>query len=145
MNKINIYKFNHIYFFLIFFLLNGCGNTPTNTSMQFEIFNGNSTSVVTKEFQLTKLQKPADFDKLPKEFERYKNEIAEFDFYLAQSPTQNSGGYIFQLVQNFNPMVICLKKPNPSTSVTAALTNPIALVKVKRGTVMELILGYCVS
>jgi hypothetical protein len=144
MKKINTYTFN-IYRFLIFMSLIGCGNTLSNSGNKLEVLNGNSTSVVTKEFKLIKLQKTADFDKLPKEFERYKNEITQFDFYLVQSPTQNSGGYIFQLVQNSNPLVICLKKPDPLASVTAALTNPIALVKVKQGTVMELSLGYCAS
>ncbi len=144
MKKINTYTFN-IYWFLTFLLLIGCGNTLSNSGNKLEVLNGNSTSVVTKEFKLIKLQKTADFDKLPKEFERYKNEITQFDFYLVQSPTQNSGGYIFQLVQNSNPLVICLKKPDPLASVTAALTNPIALVKVKQGTVMELSLGYCAS
>ncbi len=144
MKKINTYTFN-IYWFLIFLSLIGCGNTLSNSGNKLEVLNGNSTSVVTKEFKLIKLQKTADFDKLPKEFERYKNEITQFDFYLVQSPTQNSGGYIFQLVQNSNPLVICLKKPDPLASVTAALTNPIALVKVKQGTVMGLSLGYCAS
>ncbi len=144
MKKINTYTFN-IYWFLIFLSLIGCGNTLSNSGNKLEVLNGNSTSVVTKEFKLIKLQKTADFDKLPKEFERYKNEITQFDFYLVQSPTQNSGGYIFQLVQNSNPLVICLKKPDPLASVTAALTNPIALVKVKQGTVMELSLDYCAS
>lgn len=144
MKKINTYTFN-IYWFLTFLLLIGCGNTLSNSGNKLEVLNGNSTSVVTKEFKLIKLQKTADFDKLPKEFERYKNEITQFDFYLVQSPTQNSGGYIFQLVQNSNPLVICLKKPDPLASVTAALTNPIALVKVKQGTVMGLSLGYCAS
>ena len=144
MKKINTDTFN-IYWFLTFLLLIGCGNTLSNSGNKLEVLNGNSTSVVTKEFKLIKLQKTADFDKLPKEFERYKNEITQFDFYLVQSPTQNSGGYIFQLVQNSNPLVICLKKPDPLASVTAALTNPIALVKVKQGTVMELSLGYCAS
>ena len=144
MKKINTYTFN-IYWFLIFLSLIGCGNTLSNSGNKLEVLNENSTSVVTKEFKLIKLQKTADFDKLPKEFERYKNEITQFDFYLVQSPTQNSGGYIFQLVQNSNPLVICLKKPDPLASVTAALTNPIALVKVKQGTVMELSLGYCAS
>ncbi len=144
MKKINTYTFN-IYWFLIFLSLIGCGNTLSNSGNKLEVLNGNSTSVVTKEFKLIKLQKTADFDKLPKEFERYKNEITQFDFYLVQSPTQNSGGYIFQLVQNSNPLIICLKKPDPLASVTAALTNPIALVKVKQGTVMGLSLGYCAS
>ncbi len=144
MKKINTYTFN-IYWFLTFLLLIGCGNTLSNSGNKLEVLNGNSTSVVTKEFKLIKLQKTADFDKLPKEFERYKNEITQFDFYLVQSPTQNSGGYIFQLVQNSNPLIICLKKPDPLASVTAALTNPIALVKVKQGTVMGLSLGYCAS
>lgn len=144
MKKINTYTFN-ICWFLIFLSLIGCGDTLSNSGNKLEVLNGNSTSVVTKEFKLIKLQKTADFDKLPKEFERYKNEITQFDFYLVQSPTQNSGGYIFQLVQNSNPLVICLKKPDPLASVTAALTNPIALVKVKQGTVMELSLGYCAS
>lgn len=144
MKKINTYTFN-IYWFLTFLLLIGCGNTLSNSGNKLEVLNGNSTSVVTKEFKLIKLQKTADFDKLPKEFERYKNEITQFDFYLVQSPTQNSGGYIFQLVQKSNPLIICLKKPDPLASVTAALTNPIALVKVKQGTVMGLSLGYCAS
>ena len=144
MKKINTYTFN-ICWFLIFLSLIGCGDTLSNSGNKLEVLNGNSTSVVTKEFKLIKLQKTADFDKLPKEFERYKNEITQFDFYLVQSPTQNSGGYIFQLVQNSNPLVICLKKPDPLASVTAALTNPIALVKVKQGTVMGLSLGYCAS
>jgi len=142
MKKIKTYTFN-IYWFLIFLSLIGCGNTLSNSGNKLEVLNGNSTSVVTKEFKLTKLQKTADFDKLPKEFERYKNEITQFNFYLVQSPTQNYGGYIFQLVQNSNPLVICLKKPDPLASVTSALTNPIAIVKVPKGLNIQMTLGYC--
>lgn len=141
MNKINTYTFNNIY--LIFLSLIGCGNTLSYFGIQLEVFNGNSTSVVTKEFKLTKLQKIADFDKLPKEFERYKNEIAQFDFYLAQSPTQNSGGFVFEWIQNSNPAVICLKKPDSLANVTAALTNPIAIVKIPKGLNIQMTLGYC--
>jgi hypothetical protein len=70
--------------------------------------------------------------------------MGQFDFYLAQSPTQSSGGFVFQVVQNSDPLVICLKKPDPLSSVTAALTNPIAIVKVPKGLSMTTILGYCI-
>ncbi len=144
MKKINTYTFNNVCYFLILLSLIGCGYTLNYSGNKVEVFNGNSTSVITKEFKLTKLQKAADFDRLPKEFERYKHEIAQFDFYLAQSPTQNSSGYVFQLVQNSDLAIICLKKPDPLSSVLAALTNPIAIVRVPKGLSIEMTLGYCI-
>ncbi len=130
---------------MIFLSLIGCGNTLSYSGNKLEVLNGNSTSVVTQGFKFIKLQKVADFDKLPKEFQRYKYEIDQFDFYLAQSPTQNSGGFVFQVVQNSEPAVICLKKPKPFSGVLTALTNPIALIKVKKGLVVETNLSYCTS
>ena len=142
MKKINTYTFN-IYWFLIFLSLIGCGNTLSNSGNKLEVLNGNSTSVVTKEFKLIKLQKTADFDKLPREFERYKNEITQFDFYLVQSPTQNSGLYHFIAVEGNNSIKICLKKPDSLAISLGVVTNPIALVITKKGLVVEDDLGYC--
>lgn len=143
MKKINTYTFNNICYFLIFLSLIGCGNTLNYSGYQVEVFNGNSTSVVTQGFKFVKLQKVADFDKLPKEFESYKYEIDQFDFYLAQSPTQNSGGFTFKVEQKSEPLIICLEKPKPLTAVTAALSNPIALIRVKKGIKVEMTTNYC--
>jgi hypothetical protein len=143
MKKINTYTFNNIYYFLIFLSLIGCGNTLSYSGNKLEVLNGNSTSVITKEFKLTKLEKTTDFDKLPKEFERYKHEINQFDFYLAQSPTQNSGGFTFKVEQKSDPLIICLEKPKPLTAVTAALSNPIALIRAEKGIKVEMTTNYC--
>lgn len=67
----------------------------------------------------------------------------EFDYYLAQSPTQNTGGYIFEVIQNSNPLKICLKKPDQFSATTAVLTNSIALIKVRKETALDMTLSYC--
>jgi hypothetical protein len=69
--------------------------------------------------------------------------MVKFDFYLAQSPTQRSGGFVFQIIENSNPLRICLKKPEPLAAVTAALTNPMALIKVTKGFNVKMDLGFC--
>ena len=92
---------------------------------------------------LKKLMEVADFEQLPRELESHKSQIGQFDFYLAQSPTQNSGGFMFQEIQNSDPLAVCLKKPEPLSKVTTALTNPNALVKVKKGQIVEMRLRYC--
>jgi hypothetical protein len=144
MIKLNTYSFNRLQYVLVFLLLFGCGNTPIKPANVIEIFNGNSVNQISREFKLTKLKDRASFDQLPKELASYQIQIDQFDFYLAQSPTQSSGGFVFQVVQNSDPLVICLKKPDPLSSVTAALTNPIAIVKVPKGLSMTTILGYCI-
>ncbi|QWD76877.1 hypothetical protein ICV32_04295 [Polynucleobacter sp. MWH-UH24A] len=143
MKKINTYTFN-IYWFLIFLSLIGCGNTLSLSGNELKVFNGDSTLLISEEFKLTRLQKAADFDGLPMEFQRYKHEISQFDFYLAQSPTQNSGGFIFEVVETSNTLVVCLKKPDPLTSVTAAMSNPIALIRTRKGINVELKINNCV-
>jgi hypothetical protein len=144
MIKLNTYSFNKINLILVFLLLVGCGNTLTKPTNAIEILNGNSVNKISREFKLTKLKDRASFDQLPKELASYQTQMEQFDFYLAQSPTQNSGGFVFQLVQNSDPVLICLKKPDPLSSVLAALSNPIAIVKVKKGLSMEMTLGYCI-
>jgi hypothetical protein len=144
MIKLNTYSFNKINLILVFLLLFGCGNTLIKPANAIEIFNGNSVNQVSREFKLTKLKDRVSFDQLPKELASYQTQMGQFDFYLAQSPTQSSGGFVFQVVQNSDPLVICLKKPDPLSSVTAALTNPIAIVKVPKGLSMTTILGYCI-
>lgn len=143
MKKINTYTFNNICYFLIFLLLVGCGNTPTISDKQFKIFNANSTSLIVRNFKLTKLQKVTDFEKLPKEFDSFKHQINQFDLFLAQSPTQNSGLYHFIAVEGNNSIKICLKKPEPLAISLGVVTNPIALVITKKGLIVEDDLGYC--
>jgi hypothetical protein len=144
LTKSNIYSSYNRYIYLVLLLLLGCGYTLIKPANAIEIFNGNSVNQVSREFKLTKLKDMASFDQLPKELASYQIQIDQFDFYLAQSPTQSSGGFVFQLVQNSYPAVICLKKPDPLSSVLAALTNPIAIVKVPKGLSIEMTLGYCI-
>jgi hypothetical protein len=108
-----------------------------------EVVNGNSVLRVTSEFKLTKIQEKSVFDQLPKEFEKYKNQLGQFDFYLAQSPTQNSGGFVFQVMQNSAPAAICLKRPAPFSIAGTVLSNPIALIKVTKGFNVKMDLGFC--
>ena len=122
----------------------GCGNTLVEKKNIVEIINKNSVTLRTSEFKLTKLKDRVSFDQLPKELASYQTQIGQFDFYLAQASTQSSGGFVFQVVQNSDPIVVCLKKPDPLSSVTAALTNPIAIIKVPKGLSMTMALGYCI-
>lgn len=142
MNKLNIYGFN-IHALLVLLLLVGCGNTPIKPGNAIEIINRNSVTLIASEFKLTKLKGVADFDQLPKELAHYKNQMGHFDFYLAQSPTQNSGGFVFEAVQNSDPLVICLKKPGAGSIVTTALANPISLVMIQKGLIVEMRISYC--
>ena len=132
-----------IYTFLILMPLFGCGYTLTSSENRIEIINTNSTNLIASDFMFKKFQEAADFDQLPRELESHKNKIGQFDFYLAQSPTQNSGGFMFQEIQNSNPIAVCLKKPEPLSKVTTALTNPTALVKVQKGQIVDMRLRYC--
>ncbi len=138
------FGFTKIQLTLVFLFLFGCGNTLVEKKNIVEIINKNSVTLRTSEFKLTKLKDRVSFDQLPKELASYQTQIEQFDFYLAQASTQSSGGFVFQVVQNSDPIVVCLKKPDPLSSVTAALTNPIAIIKVPKGLSMTMALGYCI-
>lgn len=142
--KTEDHKVTTIFVYLIVLSLFGCGNTLIEKKNIVEIINKNSVTLRTGEFKLTKLQDRVSFDQLPKELASYQTQIGQFDFYLAQAPTQSSGGFVFQVVQNSDPIVVCLKKPDPLSGVTAALTNPIAIIKVPKGLSMTMAIGYCI-
>lgn len=144
MSRLNTYT-NNLPYFLIILLLLGCGYTPEVSSNKLEIVNGNSTSPVSNEFNLKKLESASDFDQLPKEFAKYKRQIGQFDFYLAQSPTQKSSGYTFEFSNTRNLISVCLKKPNPADNVLTVLTNPIALIKITKEGNVKINSGYCNS
>lgn len=139
---INI-RFNNYSYLLVILLIIGCGNTLSNYENAIEFRNGNSTTITTDKFRLTKLDDAAQFDMLPSELANNKIQIEKFDLYLAQSPTQNSGGFIFLIIKNSNPLKVCLKKADSLSPTTAALTNPIALLRVRKETAVEMHLGYC--
>ncbi len=143
MAKLNGYGLNNIYWILVSLLLFGCGFTPDTLGKRAELWNENSISLRTSEFKITKLNSRMGFDQLPKELAGYQHQMGQFDFYLAQSPTQPSGGFIFQIIENSDPLMVCLKKPEPQSAVTAALTNPIALIRVRKGLSVEMRLRYC--
>jgi hypothetical protein len=143
LTKSIIYIFYNLYTFLMLALLFGCGYTPTTLENRVAIININSTNLITSDFMFKKLQEAADFERLPSELKSHKNQIGQFDFYLAQSPTQNSGGFMFQEMQNSDPLAVCLKKPERLSKVTTALTNPIALVKIQKGQIVDMRLRYC--
>ena len=144
MIKLNTYSFNKINLILVCLLLFGCGNTLIKPANAIEVFNINSVNQISREFKLTKLKDRASFDQLPKELASYQIQIDQFDFYLAQSPTQNSGGFVFQTIQNSEPLAVCLKKPEALSKTITAMTNPIAIVKVPKGLSIEMTLGYCI-
>ena len=143
MTKTAIYSSYNRFIYLVLLLLLGCGYTPTTLENRAEIININSTNLLTSELIFKKLQEVADFERLPSELKSYKNQIGQFDFYLAQSPSQNSGGFMFQEMQNSDPLEVCLKKPEPLSKVTTAMTNPIALVKIQKGQIVDMRLRYC--
>ena len=132
----------HIYLLLLLVLF-GCGNTLVNQANTPEIINGNSITQITSGFKLTKIQRSIDFDQLPRGLSSYKTQMKQFDFYLAQSPTQSSGGFFFEIIQKTDPLIVCLKKPSPLSAVTSALSNPIALIKVTKGFNVKTNLGFC--
>ena len=137
------FGFTKIQLTLVFLFLFGCGNTLVEKKNIVEIINKNSVTLRTSEFKLTKLKDRVSFDQLPKELASYQTQIGQFDFYFVQSPTQGSGGFIFEVVQNSDSLIICLRKPAPFAMVAAVLSNPIALVKVKKDLIVEKKLGYC--
>jgi len=128
---------------LVLLVLFGCGNTLIKPTNSIEIINQNSATLIANEFKLTLLLEEADFDVLPKGLASYKTQMGQFDFYLAQSPTQSSGGFFFEIIQKTNPLIICLKKPSPLSAVTSALSNPIALIKVTKGFNVKMDLSFC--
>jgi hypothetical protein len=137
----NLYK--HYKYFLVLLVLFGCGNTLVNPANTPEVINKNSITRVTDEFKLTKLQSAADFDGLPKELANHKTQIEQFDFYLAQSPTQSSGGFVFEVVVKKGLLFVCLKRPAPFAIVGTVLSNPIALIKVTKGFNVKMDLSFC--
>ena len=137
------FSFTKIQLILVFLFLFGCGNTPIKPTNSIEIINQNSAKLIVNEFKFKKLQREADFDQLPKGLASDKNQMRQFDFYFVQSPTQGSGGFIFEVVQNSDSLIICLRKPSPFAMVATVLSNPIALVKVKKDLIVEKKLGYC--
>jgi len=143
LTKTAIYSFYNRYIYLVLLPLLGCGYTPTTLENRVEIININSTNLLTSGLVFKKLQEVADFEGLPSELKSYKKQIGQFDFYLAQSPSQNSGGFMFQEMQNSDPLEVCLKKPEPLSKVTTAMTNPIALVKIQKGQIVDMRLRYC--
>jgi hypothetical protein len=136
-------SYKHYIYLLFLLVLFGCGNTLVNEANTPEVINGNSVSRVTSEFKLTTIKSVSEFDQLPRELSRFKTQIGQFDFYLAQSPTQSSGGFAFQIIQNSDPLVVCLKKPAPLSKELTVLTSPIALIKVTKGFNVKMALGFC--
>jgi hypothetical protein len=132
----------HTYLLLLLVLF-GCGNTLISEANTPEVINGNSITQITSGFRLIKIQRAFDFDQLPRGLSSYKNQIEQFDFYLARSPTQSSAGFAFQIIQNSDPLVVCLKKPAPLSKELTVLTNPIALIKVTKGFNVKMALGFC--
>ena len=136
-------SFKYYIYLLLLLVIFGCGNTLVNQINTPEVVNGNSVSRVTSEFKLTKIKSVSDFDQLPRELSSFKTQIGQFDFYLSQAPTQNSGGFAFQTIKNSDPLVVCLKKPAPLSKELAVLTNPIALIKVSKGLNVKMDLSFC--
>lgn len=143
MTKSKAYSSNNIFAFLIFLSLFGCGNTLSKEDEPVKISNGNSANQTVKKFKLTKFQEINDFAQLPKNLINYQIQMSKFDFYLAQSPTQSSGGFIFEISPNTNPLIVCLRRPGSMTIVTTALTNPIALIRVEKGLAVSSEINYC--
>ena len=130
-------KMNHFFkvtaLFWILLTIFSFGSSPANSNQSVTIVNLNSESNAAKDFSLLKLQTAEQFDSLPPVLSTYKSALQDFDIYLAKAPTQKTGGYAFLSIETSNGLRICLKSPSPLTPVTMALSNPIALIKVVRG------------
>ena len=65
------------------------------------------------------------------------------ELYLLRAPTQNTAGYVFEGVKSDGKVSFCLKKPSQDLTVLMTLSNPAAIVKVKKGTKISLSKNYC--
>jgi hypothetical protein len=140
--KIN-YIFYNLTIYLIIVTFSGCGITLANSSYKPHLINANQPGTDSKSFQVKKLQSESDFEGLPQIFLEDKADFSKYDFYLFISPSQSTGGYQYLLFEGANSFEICLKKPSQTAIVSMALTNPIALLKVKRGVFIKMKTGYC--
>lgn len=137
------YIFNNFIIYLMIVTFSGCGITLANSSYKPDLINANQVSSNSMSFQVKKLQSESDFEGFPQTFSEHKADFLKYDFYLFISPTQNTGGYQYLLVEGANSFRVCLKRPSQTAIVSMALTNPIALLKVKRGLLVEMKTGYC--
>lgn len=134
--------FNYLSFILIS-AFSGCGLTLANSSNIPELINANWTGTDSNQFQVTKLQNAFDFEGLPQNFLVFKTNLTKSDLYLFSSPTQKTGGYQYQLIEGKGFYKVCLKRPDAMAIVSMALTNPIALLQVSKGSYVELKVGFC--
>lgn len=139
----NSYIFNNFIIYLMIVTFSGCGITLANSSFKPDLINTNQPSSNSMSYQVKKLQRESDFEDLPQTFSEHKADFSKYDFYLFISPTQNTGGYQYLLVEGVNSFRVCLKRPSQTAIVSMALTNPIALLKVKKGQLVEMKTGYC--
>lgn len=107
------------------------------------ITSANLPSEVSQDFSLKKISSDRDINLLPEEFQKLVMATNEFDYYYAISPTKRSGGYYFDIDKTTKDYKACLRAPSPMSSVTAVLTTPIALIKVRRGVTFNTLLVEC--
>lgn len=107
------------------------------------ITSANLPSEVSQDFSLKKISSDRDINLLPEEFQKLVMATNEFDYYYAISPTKRSGGYYFDIDKTTKDYKACLRAPSPMSSVTAALTTPIALIKVRKGVTFNTLLVEC--
>lgn len=103
----------------------------------------NLPSEMSREFSLNKISSYQDLNKLPEEFRKLVMATQEYDYYYAISPTQGSGGYIFEIENSKKEYRICLREPMPSSAVIMALTTPIALITARKGVKINPVIVKC--
>jgi len=109
------------------------GISLASSNQLVAVINANSPSNAATGFSLLKLHTSEQFNLLPPALAIYESTLQDFDIYLVKAPTQKTGGYIFISSETSNGLRICLQSPSPLTPVTMALSNPIALIKITRG------------
>ncbi|MDA1331878.1 MAG: hypothetical protein O3A65_05255 [Proteobacteria bacterium] len=110
---------------------------------QVYVYNGDGLYTQNSEIKLTPLGIDREILEISQRLKVQIKDLRRNKFYLAVSPQQRTGGYKFTTEKTNEKIVICLKKPRDTDSVSMALTNPIALIE--SNTELSLKASYCLQ
>jgi len=111
--------------------------------IDYQIYNFSRYGDSATEFSIRKINASEINQYAPPEVIKNIDITSSKGLFLLSAPTQNTGGYSFEIIRNKNKLTACLRKPSKDQLVSMALTNPGAVLIIQKDIKVFLGKNYC--
>jgi len=98
----------------------------------YQIYNFSRYGDSVREFSVKKINSSEISQYAPPEVIQNIDTTSKENLFFLSAPTQNTAGYSFEITRRKNDLTVCMRRPSKDQMVLMVITNPVAILWVKK-------------